>query len=486
MERIVPRPRLRAVVAALAALLTVGLTFAQNLPFPLEEGEGEFATREVVSGLEMPWEIAWGPDDRLWVTEREAGRVIRVDPQDGTITEALVIDDVLVGPQHEGLLGMALHPELLQGTGNDFVYLVYTYDDDPGEAVMRRARLVRYTYDEATEQLGEPQVLLEGVPAGDDHNGGRLAIGPDMKLYYTIGELGGNQFANFRNPIEAQRLPTADEVAAEDWSAYVGKVLRVNLDGSIPDDNPEIDGVRSHVYTYGHRNPQGLAFGPDGTLYQAEHGPKSDDEVNVLQPGGNYGWPHIAGYQDDMAYVYANWSEAPEGVEYSDFVIPEGVPVQAESEWEVTDHVEPIQTFFTVPDDYEFENTPCGDIGFICWPTIAPSNLAYYDADAIPGWQGSLLVVSLKHGRVYQLQLSDDGRSVDGDPVYYFESVNRYRDLAFSPDGTTVYVITDSRNFTAADEGGLTDELANPGAILEFTYQGDGADGGTEGDTQGD
>lgn len=464
-------PSWKSLALAGLVLFAIGSVSAQNLPEELPEGEEQFTQREVVSGLEMPWEITWGPDDHLWVTERETGRVIRVDPQDGTITPALEIDDVLVGPQHEGLLGMALHPELLQGTGNDFVYVVYTFDEEPGEETVRRARVVRYTYDEATEQLGEPQTILDNVPAGDDHNGGRLAIGPDMKLYYSIGELGGNQFANFRNPIEAQRLPTADEVAAEDWSAYVGKILRLNLDGSIPDDNPEIEGVRSHVYTYGHRNPQGLTFGPDGTLYSAEHGPKSDDEVNILQPGGNYGWPHIAGYQDDMAYVYANWSEAPEGVEYSDYVIPEGVPVQEESEWEVTDHVEPIQSFFVVPDDYDFENTACGDIGFICWPTIAPSNLAYYDSDAIPSFQDSLLVVSLKHGRVYQLQLADDGQSVEGDPVWYFETVNRYRDLAFSPDGTTIYVITDSRNFTAADEGGLTDELANPGAILEFTFE---------------
>src|SRR5690606_27127609 len=110
------------------------------------------------------------------------------------------------------------------------------------------------------------------------------------KLYYTVGELGHNQFGNYQLPIEAQRLPTAEEVAAQDWSAYVGKVLRLDLDGGIPDDNPEIGGVRSHVFTYGHRNPQGLAFGPDGTLYSAEQGPKTDDEINILEAGKNYGW----------------------------------------------------------------------------------------------------------------------------------------------------------------------------------------------------
>src|SRR5690606_35729421 len=192
------------------------------------------------------------------------------------------------------------------------------------------------------------------------------------------------------------------------------------------------------------------------------------------EAGKNYGWPHVAGYQDDMAYVYANWSEGPEDAEYSDFVIPESVPTQAESDWAHPDFVEPIFTFFTVSDDYEFEETACRDIPFICWPTIAPPSLAYYDSDAIPDWEDSLLVVSLKHGRVYRLALSEDGRSVEGEPVHYFESVNRYRDLAFSPDQTTVYVATDSRGFTAAPGDGITDQLEDEGAILVFTHDGSG------------
>ena len=129
-----------------------------------------------------------------------------------------------------------------------------------------------------------------------------MKIGPDRKLYYTIGDQGNDQLGNYCVPIESQRLPTQAEIQAKNYAAYVGKSLRLNLDGSIPNDNPEIAGVRSHVFTYGHRNPQGIDFGPDGTLYESEHGPKTDDEINILKAGANYGWPHVAGMKDGKAY----------------------------------------------------------------------------------------------------------------------------------------------------------------------------------------
>ena len=137
-----------------------------------------------------------------------------------------------------------------------------------------------------------------------------MKIGPDRKLYYTIGDQGNDQLGNYCIPIEAQRLPTQAEIQAKNYAAYVGKSLRLNLDGSIPNDNPEIAGVRSHVFTYGHRNPQGIDFGPDGTLYESEHGPKTDDEINILKAGANYGWPHVAGMKDGKAYEYARWAES--------------------------------------------------------------------------------------------------------------------------------------------------------------------------------
>ena len=219
-----------------------------------------FAKRVVTTGLADPFQLIWGPDDYLWVTERTAGRVTRVLPSDGSKVPAIVIADLLPdGPG--GLLGMALDPGLLKGTGNDFVYVAYTYDAHADAAtVTRRTKIVRFTYDPRAHVLGSATDVLAGLPAGTDHQGGRLIIGPDRKLYFTIGDLGADQLANFCKPNRAQSVPTAAQLQARDWSLYEGKVLRLNLDGSIPADNPTIAGVRSHIYSYGHRNPQGLVF----------------------------------------------------------------------------------------------------------------------------------------------------------------------------------------------------------------------------------
>jgi PQQ-dependent dehydrogenase (s-GDH family) len=291
-----------SVIAAAAALPIRGATQSTAAP------RTPFVKRVVTSGLANPFQLIWGPDNYLWLTERTGGRIIRVLPSDGSITPAITIRDVLAdGPG--GLLGMALDPGLLKGTGNDYVYLAYTYDGDSDPAtISRRTKIVRFTYDPSRRELDNGRVVLDDLPAGTDHQGGRLVIGPDRKLYFTIGDMGANQLANFCEPNRAQDLPTPEQVQGRDWSLYVGKVLRLNLDGSIPSDNPTIAGVRSHIYSYGHRNPQGLVFAPDGKLYESEHGPNTDDEVNLIRSGGNYGWPHVAGYRDDQSYAYANWS----------------------------------------------------------------------------------------------------------------------------------------------------------------------------------
>ena len=269
-------------------------------------------------------------------------------------------------------------------------------------------------------------------------------------------------------------LSTAAEIAAGDWSHYVGKVLRLNLDGSIPTDNPTFDGVQSHLFTYGHRNVQGLAISPDGQVYAAEHGPKTDDEINLLTGGKNYGWPQVAGYQDDQAYVYANWSAAPdcEQLAYSDYTIPASVPQEKESDWSAPDFAPPLHTFGTVASDYNFQKAECAPNEYICWPTVAPSGIDFYSAPegGMPDWQPSVLVTALKTGTVYRLALSEDGKSVEGDAVSYFKTTNRYRDLAISPDGRTFYVITDNDNNTQDPDGRPTATLDNPGAILVFTY----------------
>ena len=225
----------------------------------------KFQPRVVASDLGAPWEITYGADDHLWITERKAAQITRLDPASGEKTTLFRFDDAYTGEtSHEGVLGMAL--DLAGGR----VYVAYVYDGDAGDALDRRMRVTRLSYDAATNTLGQPETVIEGLIAGDDHNAGRLKIGPDGMLYLTQGDHGANQFGNFCKPVGAQDLPTAEQVAAGDYANYQGKVLRMTPDGGIPDDNPEIAGVRSHVYTYGHRNPQGIVFGPDGALGPTE------------------------------------------------------------------------------------------------------------------------------------------------------------------------------------------------------------------------
>lgn len=442
----------------------------------------EFAKRTVASGLGNPFQIVWGPDGYLWVTERTARRITRVNPSDGSRAVAVTIDGVVIdGPG--GVLGMALDPGLLKGTGNDYVYAAYTYDADADPTTVKyRAKIVRFTYDARAQRLGSETPVLTDLPAGTDHQGGRLAFGPDRKLYFTIGDLGANQLANFCKPDRAQTLPTLAQVQARDLSLYEGKVLRLNVDGSIPSDNPTIGGVRSHIFSYGHRNPQGLTFAPDGKLYESEHGPNTDDEVNLILPGKNYGWPHVAGYRDDQSYAFANWS-ASRGVPCASLTftaypaVPPSVPIQKESEWNHPDFTPPLQTFRTVPTGYDFKDPKCADrqLFYQCWPTVAPSSLVAYSAtNGIPGWNHSLLMPSLKHGTIYRIQLDPGGAKVVGDPYEneFFKTVNRYRDVAVSPDGLALFVATDLEGNTQDRSGRPATGVENGGAILEFRYIG--------------
>jgi PQQ-dependent dehydrogenase (s-GDH family) len=421
-----------------------------------------FSMRVVASGLEGPWELTWGPDGQLWATERKGRRVIRINPADGTRSTLLTVHEVHQSVQQDGLLGMAPHPDFLRGS--DDVFLAFTYDDAPGPTLARRLAIRKYHYSQATRTLGNPEDVITGLPTHDDHVGGRLAIGPDRKLYLTIGDQGSNFGANRCNANHAQDLPTSAQVRAKDWSNYQGKILRINLDGSIPADNPEINGVRSHVFSYGHRNPLGLVFGPNGLLYESEHGPSTDDEVNLIESGRNYGWPNVAGYRDDKSYVYANWS-ASKGPACRDLppgnAVPASVPTQNESAWNDARFAPPLRTFFTVETGY--------DIRGIGSATIAPGGIDVYTSSVIPGWHNSLLALSLIRGAVYRLKLSDDGRSVVGAPTEMFPTANRYRDVALNPDGRTIYLATDPEG-PSRDPSGAQRTLANPGSILEFTF----------------
>ena len=448
-------------VSGTALALASATALAQD-PTLVTNPPEKFSMRVVTSGLDGPWELTWGPDQQLWVTERRGRRVVRINPTNGERRTLATLQEVHQAVGQEGLLGLALHPDLLTSTSH--VFVAFTYDDGPGPALVRRMAVRRYDYVPKPGSLTNPVDILTGLPAHNDHVGGRLAIGPDRKLYLTIGDQGSNFGGNRCTANHAQTLPTAATVKARDWSPYQGKILRMNLDGSIPDDNPEINGVRSHVFSVGHRTPLGLAFGPTGLLYESEHGPSTDDEVNLIESGRNYGWPNVAGHRDDKAYVYANWSaSAPQPCSElpSGDTPPASVPTEAETAWNHPRFTPPLRTFFTV--------TSSAEVKGIGSATIAPGGLEVYTSDAIPGWRNSILALSLIRGAVYRLKLADDGRTLAGPSVELFPTANRYRDIAISPDGRTFYVATDPEG-PSRDASGGPRQLAHPGSILAFTY----------------
>src|SRR5579862_6057145 len=188
-------------------LLTVGFlsgpALAQDGPESVMRGTKQFRRSVLVSGLAGPWEVTWGPDNMLWVTERTGKRVTRVNPASGKRKVAATIPEVSAPGGQDGLLGMALHPDLLRGLGADYVSLFYTYVDqrkgphatftDPKSPYrFLYGKPVRMSYEKTTETLGNPVELITGLPVGNDHISGRLKIGPDRELYLTLGDEGHN------------------------------------------------------------------------------------------------------------------------------------------------------------------------------------------------------------------------------------------------------------------------------------------------------
>jgi len=235
----------------------------------------------VASGLRAPWAVDLAPDGRLFVTERPGRvRVVQLGPGGGLRADPwATVPASTSGDGEKGLLGIALDPAF---ASNGFVYLYYSYVASGGAT---RNKVVRM-HDQ--NGLGtEETVVLDGIPGNNDHDGGRLKFGPDGKLYLTTGD--AENGANAQNP-----------------TSLAGKILRLNKDGSIPTDNPTSG---SPVWSLGHRNVQGIAWHPDtGALYETEHGPSDpfpnccNDEVNLIVPGGNYGWPTVRGTAGDQRF----------------------------------------------------------------------------------------------------------------------------------------------------------------------------------------
>ena len=339
--------------------------------------ETKLVVSELAWNLDEPWEITWGPDNHLWVTQHK-GRVKRVNPATGVIKEVLYIPHVYFG-RTTGLLSMVLHPDFKT---NPFVYLHYTYvdstgteTDKSGKAPNVKSKIVRYRYFPEADTLKNEEAILPNIPGSGHHNGSRMTVTTDKKIIFAIGDAGHRD-------------------AIYDKNALVGKVLRLNLDGSVPDDNP-VPG--KYVYSMGHRNPQGVVAA-NGKIYASEHGPNNDDELNLIQPNANYGWPFVEGYCD-----------TENELKYCDSTI-------------VT---EPIYAWT---------------------PTIAPAGLDYYDHTAIPEWRNSLLLTTLKGRSLQQLQLDESGEAIVNEKFYLQKQFGRFRDLCVSPSGD-VYLITSNSDW---------------------------------------
>ncbi len=334
------------------------------------------ATTTLINTLSVPWELTWGPDNFLWVTER-VGRISRINPDTGEQIPVITIDEV-ARIQESGLLGMVHHPNF---DTNPYVYVVYTYLD--GNDLVEK--LVRFTY--ANNTLTDPTTLLDNIPANNIHNGSRLWITPDLHLLMTTGDAGNRSLS-------------------QDMSSLAGKMLRLNLDGSIPNDNPF---ANSYIYSLGHRNAQGLVQLTDGRIYSAEHGPQTDDEINRIIAGKNYGWPEVRGIIDTPEEeAFAAGTEVEESI-------------------------------------------------FNWTPTIAPSDLVYYTGDRIPQWTNKLLLTVLKGQELIALTLNADGTAITQEEVFFKNEFGRLRDIAVSPTG---------RVFIATNEDGSSS--SNTHRIIEI------------------
>lgn len=351
-------------VAALAAMLAA------------PAGAQDYAVRTVAQGLVHPWGLAFLPDGRMLVTERP-GRVRLVEP-DGAVSEPLAGAPNVYAAGQGGMLDIALDPDFAE---NRWVYISYAGSTatgaGPGGAntEVARARLV----DGRFEDL---EVVFRAKPKtpGTAHYGSRLLFLPDGTLLITLGD-------RYRYMQEAQNPGN-----------HLGALVRIDPDGGIPADNPFVDSddAMPDVYTYGHRNAQGLALHPEtGIPWMHEHGPRGGGEVNILEPGANYGWPAI---------TY--------GIDYSGAIISEET------------------------------HAPGMEQPLVYWdPSIAPSGMAFYTGDRFPEWRGDLFIGALAGRHLRQLVL-------DGDHVVRQEELltdlgERIRDVRDGPDGY-LYLLTDN------------------------------------------
>jgi PQQ-dependent dehydrogenase (s-GDH family) len=472
----------------------------------------EVYKQTVLSGsgvLQYPWEIAYGPDNYLWITESRGYKVYRMNPNTGIKTTVLDIsqgstslsawgaDSLTVQfpasqnpwPQG-GLAGLALHPNFLDGTGtHDYVYVSYVHRFLGGVSPTGqffRNKLVRFTYNSLTDKLESPVVLCDTLPGGSDHNSQRILIAPvggTNYLFYASGDMGAGQFANRTRPNNAQNP-----------ASYEGKILRFNLEqvaGSwIPTDNPY--SATSAVYAIGIRNNQGFAYDPTtNTLYGASHGPYSDDEINIIESHRNYGHPLIEGFVDgnyNGNSVQGTITSISAGAPWTDNSgVSSCPPIGNEATNKATIdangnglYKDPLFSAYaasaaTVTNIWQ--TNPGNANPAPGWPTEAWSGLDLYNNKVVPGWKNSLIAASLKWGRLVRLRLNGTGAATAptnsvSDTVTYFNSQNRFRDLAFSPDGKDIFVIMDNSSTTSGPGAANPVVPTCAGCVQKYTFLG--------------
>lgn len=472
--------------------------------------QGEvFSVRIVKEHLSDPWEVTYGPDDHLWITEAKSYQLGRINPQTGDKTVLLDLSSERNFPRYDqegeeenskpwpqgGLMGMALHPDLLHD--KPFVYLAYVYNfegaNHEGDGCEPNyggcyfsTKIVRYEYDPESITLANPMTICDTIPGSDDHNSGRMTIGTmegTNYLFYTVGDMGAGQYDNMGRQNNAQRT-----------DVYEGKVLRFLLEPDedtdpyerwIPDDNPFNTEKQNAVWSYGHRNAQGIVFaitGGTGKLYSSEHGPFSDDEINIIEKGKNYGHPFIIGYPDNNYNGLSGAASKHEWLpgEWNTSLPTIGKELEHAEAIGPEHYRAPIYSF--LPSDNQFLRSIMSEIKEgeeeeePSWPAYPPGSIDVYTSEAIPGWKNSLLIPVLKKGSLIRLPLSPSGDAVGGPPSTYFLADMRYRDLAISADGLKLYVAVDSTDETSgpSEEQGENGDNGSTcrGCILEFTYEG--------------
>ncbi len=350
----------------------------------VDPGTESFQVETVTTGVDYPWGLEFLPDGTLVATERDAGRVVLVDRNDGTVTSVDGTPTVFNGGQG-GLLDVARHPDYEQTPWLYLTYAVENADGDTATALGRGSLDREVPAFETFEQLhvAEPFVDSNG------HFGSRVVFGDGGTLYVTTGD---RQFKNF-----------GPDHVSQDPSNELGATLRLQPDGSVPPDNPFVDdpGVVDSIYSYGHRNPQGMTVRPEtGALWQSEHGERDGDEINVVEAGKNYGWP-VATYACEYG------TTDPIG----------------DDPHERDDLARPVYYW------------RCGTGGF------PPAGATFYDGDAFPDWRGDLFVGNLAGSHLGRFVVS--GRQVaEADPLLDNRGW-RVRDVAVAPDSGALYVAVD-------------------------------------------